>query len=257
MSDVSHIFGPLNSSKDIQVNMDKNKTDLIASYMLGDHVSDVNRTYQCTDNATYEEMQSLDFVRWIVEGIILILINFSGLILNLIAIPVLLSKELINRFNRILAVLAVLDAAYNFFDILESIRNQHYLYFSDNQCGPIPQYMFLHEYAFYRLLYPLQAIVMMASIYATVIVAFERYVAVSRPISTYIQDGSEGWRKTFNYIFPMILFAVAFNFPKFFEYCGTAERMECPEPEPSSDPNKCFYFVYEDLSIKGKYHDNI
>ena len=268
-SDVSHINGPLTSSKDVQVNMDENRTDLLASDILGDHVSDVNRTYQCTDNATYEEMQSLNFVRWIVEGIILIIISFSGLVSNLIAIPVLLSRELINRFNRILAVLAVLDAAYNFFDILESIRNQHYPYFSDNQCGPKPHYVFLHDYVFCRLLYPLQNIVMMASIYATVIVAFERYVAVSRPISTYIQDGSDSWRKTFFYIFPMSLFSLAFNFSKFFEYCGTEDRMECPEPTTSYNPTtvhengggndatKCFYFVYADLTVNGKYHENI
>ena len=248
--------------------MDENKTDLLASDMLSDHVSEGNRTYACTDNVTNEEMESLNFVRWIIEGIILIVINFGGLISNLIAVPVLLSKELINRFNRILAVLAIFDAAYNFFDILESIRKQHYPHFNDNQCGPIPQYVFLHEYAFHRLLYPLQATVMMASIYATVIVAFERYVAVSKPISTYIQDGSESWRKTFCYIFPMSVFALAFNFPKFFEYCGTEDRMECPDPTTNYDPTvqenglgydpqKCFYFVYADLTVKGKYHENI
>ena len=154
-------------------------------------------------------------------------------------------------------------------DILESIRNQHYPYFSDNQCGPKPHYVFLHDYVFCRLLYPLQNIVMMASIYATVIVAFERYVAVSRPISTYIQDGSDSWRKTFFYIFPMSLFSLAFNFSKFFEYCGTEDRMECPEPTTSYNPTtvhehgggndatKCFYFVYADLTVNGKYHENI
>ena len=232
----------------------------------------------CSDNVSRDEMFAFDYVSWIVEGIILIGINFCGLIANSIAIPVLLSKELTNRFNKMLAILAGFDAAYNFLDILESIRSKHYAYFSDNSCGPTPYYIYLHDYLHYRLFLPFQQVFMMASIYITVIVAFERYVAVSKPISTYVQDGVEGWKKVIIYFFPMMAFTLLWNLPKFFEFCATEVEMQCPdsidyEPynmcqfkntstlnrttllqsiETRPHEQKCSYLVYPDLSIKGK-----
>jgi hypothetical protein len=190
----------------------------------------------CTDGATLEEMDIFDVASWIVEGILVVVINFLGLIANSIAIPVLLSRRLTNRFNRILAVLAGFDAAYNFLDILKAIHDQHneyskYDYF-ENTCGPIPYYLFLHDYIHYRLLLALQSIIMMASIYTTVIVTLERYVAVSRPLSAFVEDGSDGWRKVFTYILPMFVVTVAFNMPKFFEYCGMEIMRQCPDNEP-------------------------
>ena len=229
----------------------------------------------CTDGATYEEMQKYVFARWIVEGILLIVINFIGLISNSIAIPVLLSRQLSNRFNRILAILAGFDAAYNFLDILESIRGRHYEHFSDNTCGPTPYYIYLHDYLNYRILLPLQSIVMMASIYTTVFVAFERYVAVSKPISVYMQDGSDSWKKVMVYITSMLAFTIAFNLPKFFEFCATeipmsemecaamnnytSHELQCPADNTGPPYNiTCNYFVYADLNVKGKswYENN-
>ena len=232
---------------------------------INDNVDNLHMV-KCTDNASFEEMEMFTFVSLIVEGIILVVINSGGVIANLIAIPVLVSKELTNRFNRILAVLAGFDATYNFLDILQSVRNQHYPYFNDNKCGPIPYHVFLHDYMYYRILYPLQHIVMMASIYTTVIVAFERYVAVSKPISAFMQDNIDGWRKVCAYIVPMSVFAVAFNLPTFYEFCGIEAEMRCPDDgpfyhpcmEPQNEtfsPQQCNYFVYADLKINGKYSD--
>ena len=242
------------------------------------HEGKIMEANTCTDNASYEEMFAFEYASWIVEGIILIIINFCGLIANTIAIPVLLSKELTNRFNKMLAVLAGFDAAYNFLDILESIRSKHYTYFSDNSCGPIPYYIYLHDYLHYRLFLPLQQVFMMASIYITVIVAFGRYVAVSKPISAFVQDGEEGWKKVIIHLLPMLAFTLLWNLPKFFEFCATEVEMQCPDSmdyEPynmcelnntsflntttllqsfETRPNeeKCSYLVYPDLSIKGK-----
>ena len=232
----------------------------------------------CTDNASYEQMFAFENVSWIVEGIIVIVINFCGLLANLMAIPVLLSRELTNGFNKTLAVLAGFDAAYNFLDILESIRSRHYAYFSDNSCGPTPYNIYLHDYLYYRLFYPLQHVFMMASIYITVIVALGRYLAVSKPISAFVQDGSDGWRKVIFYVLPLVFFSLTWNFPKFFEFCAIETKAQCPDSEyytpfntcqvnSTVDMNKttllesfqtrpkeekCNLLVFPDLSIQGK-----
>ena len=65
---------------------------------------------------------------------------------------------------------------------------------------------------------------MVASIYTTVVIALERYVAVSRPISTYVTaaaGGDEGrvaaWCKVLKYVGPAVLLSAAVNVPTFFE----------------------------------------
>ena len=118
---------------------------------------------------------------------------------------------------------------------------------------------------------------MMASIYTTVIVTLERYVAVSRPLSAFVEDGSDSWRKVFAYILPMFVVTVAFNMPKFFEYCGMEVIRQCPDnvpfyksecpPKSSTAENitsvsqsiiskhstdaQCHYFIYPDFRIHG------
>ena len=79
-----------------------------------------------------------------------------------------MKNERILNYSRTLAFLAVFDTVYLTCDILDSIRQ----YF--------PPVHPVHTYAFPYLLYPLQNVAMVASIYTTVVVALERYVAVSR-----------------------------------------------------------------------------
>ena len=231
--------------------------------------------YMCTDNASKEDMFAFENASWIVEGIIVIVINFCGLIANTLAIPVLLSRELTNGFNKMLAILAGFDATYNFLDILESIRSRHYAYFSDGSCGPTPYYIHLHDYLYYRLLYPLQHVVMMASIYTTITVAFGRYIAVSKPISAFVQDGSDGWKRVILYTVPLLIFTFLWNLPKFFEFCAVVIEAQCPDDympynmcqynntlllnrstsmesfNPLPNEEKCSLFVYANMSIKG------
>lgn len=124
------------------------------------------------------------------------------------------SRRITNLFNRTLAVLAVLDNLYIVCDLLESIRRE----------GPRTV---AHTYAFPHLLYPLQNMVMVASIYTTVVVALERYIAVSRPLDAYVMadDAPSAWRKVLIYVGPAIAFSIAFNIPTFFEFCVVASAL--------------------------------
>ena len=138
----------------------------------------------CRDGSSLDDLRLYEAVSWWIEGVIQIVINVIGIIANCVAIPVLLSRKLANVFNRTLAILAVLDAIFNMCDIFESIRIFH-----GGECRS------LHVYLFPYVLYPLQNITMVASIYTTVIVAIERYYAVTRPISAFVDDGGGKWKK--------------------------------------------------------------
>ena len=58
----------------------------------------------------------------------------------------------------------------------------------------------------------------MASIYTTVVIAFGRYLAVSKPISTMVNSGIGDWRNVIAYILPVIGFSIVFKLPIFFEF---------------------------------------
>ena len=144
----------------------------------------------CRDGSTAEDLALYETISWWMEGVIQIVINVIGIIANLLAIPVLLSRKLTNVFNRTLAILAVFDAIFNLCDILESVRMYH-----GGGCRSS------HIYLFPYVLYPLQNITMVASIYTTVVVAVERYHAVTRPLSAFVDDGGGKWKKVLVLLF--------------------------------------------------------
>ena len=77
---------------------------------------------------------------------------------------------------------------------------------------------------------------MVASIYMTVAIALERYIAVSRPISTYVGGGDNeetmaAWLKVLKYVGPVILLSVAINISTFFEFFIKWETVTLPGKE--------------------------
>ena len=76
---------------------------------------------------------------------------------------------------------------------------------------------------------------MVASIYTTVVVAVERYYAVTRPISAFVDDSGGKWEKVLVFIIPVLIFSIIFNLPTFFEF--RVETMSTP-PATCIDPVK-------------------
>jgi hypothetical protein len=63
-------------------------------------------------------------------------------------------------------------------------------------------------------------------------VAIERYYAVTRPISAFVDDGHGKWKKVIAFIAPVLVFSVIFNIPTFFEF-----RVEIINTPPASCAN--------------------
>ena len=140
-------------------------------------------------------------------GAMSIVICLIGLFANTVSIPVLRTKDLYtSTFNRLLIVLAVCDNLYLLFALLESIRTEMELSTD------------IHTMVFPYAFYPLHNIMLVLSIYMTVILAMERYRAISKPIDyhTIIVSGKQ-WQRVFHYVVPVVIFSVLFNMPKFFE----------------------------------------
>ena len=75
-----------------------------------------------------------------------------------------------------------------------------------------------HIYIFPTVLYPVHKIAMTTSMYTTVVLAFERYYAVSKPISTYVRSTTGTTKRVLKYSGCILLFSIMFNLPKFFEF---------------------------------------
>ena len=100
--------------------------------------------------------------------------------------------------------------------ILESVRHEWHVSGS------------LHYHLFSHALYPLHNVSLCCSIYMTVVLAMERYLAVSRPLEVYMRaggaQGDGGWPKVALYVGPVLAFSILFNLPTFFEF-----KVEYPE----------------------------
>ena len=110
-----------------------------------------------------------EFSFW-TDGVLKSLIAVLGLAGNAIAIAVLVRPAMRNSFNLLLVTLALIDSTYLFLQILEAFRI------------PFSLRSDVHILFFPHLLYPLLNIALTASVFMTVAIAVERYVAVHYPL---------------------------------------------------------------------------
>ena len=124
---------------------------------------------ECPDYSQFGE-QLLNTMSFYLEGIIQTPIAIVGILANCLACLVLASKQMRNSFNLMLIALALFDSGYLFGSILESFRKSFHLA------------TWLHTLLFPHFLFPAQTIMMSASIFMTVAIAIERYIAVHYPL---------------------------------------------------------------------------
>ena len=220
--------------------------------------SDTQQTMNCS-NQYIEDTKQYQNMEWWMDGVGNIIICSVGIICNLLSIPVLLSRRLTNVFYRTLAALALFDTVFLMCDLLESIRRNHYP--KINVCANPPPYQTLHLYLFPVFLRPLQSIMMVASIYATIVVALGRYLAVAKPISTMVRSGKGNWKTVMMYLMPVLVFSVLFKLPIFWEFYSEWCDVQCLNDKPVDKP-KCESIhprtvspqdSWEDISDNGKF----
>ena len=181
---------------------------------------------ECPKSLSADQLHNIQTIEWWFNSILHITISVVGLVANLVSIPVLLSDRMTNVFYRTLACLAIFDFLYIGCDVLEVIR-RGYKY---SVCQGMPIYQIAHYYLFPKFLRPIQHIMMVASIYTTVVVTLERYFAVSKPIIAMIHSGKGRWKTVMAYVLPVSIFSVVFKLPIFFEFFTQWCYSSCNNP---------------------------
>lgn len=164
----------------------------------------LNNTSSCP---SADDLAFYGNVSYWTEGILEIGLCFVGLVANCVAIPILCSKKMSSTFNRLLVFLSIFDNVFIFCCVLESVRKYH------GSCDA-------HLWLFVHVLYQAQNVAMCCSIYTTLSLAVERYIAVSRPVEYHIMVNATAgspWRRVWWYMAPTVAFSLVFSLPKFFE----------------------------------------
>ena len=172
-----------------------------------------NLTCNYTEYRSSEKMY-MDFSYW-TENVVQSVIGVVGITTNTIAIPILISRDMLSIFNCLLMFLAIFDNIFIICQLLEAQRKM------TNTHDELDEDIFsqAHEYAFAYFLHQLHSFVLVCQMYITVALALERYQAVWRPVEYHIKTkGINPWtRVILYYVLPVIIFSALLNIPKWFE----------------------------------------
>ena len=179
-------------------------SEISQEYILLSNQSHNNTCPQWTEG----DQELVDAFSYWVGGVAVCCLSIPGMIMNIIAILALSTRNTIHTtFNSLLISLFALDSIYLFFETIETFRTRFGLESK------------LHIILFPKFIYPLTLISKSASIFMTVVVAHERYDAIKKPIQHRQSMRSAKFVriKFLKYCFIVCLFAIGFNIPKFFE----------------------------------------
>ena len=183
------------------------------------------QSLRCDCGMTLTEEKIYQPFKLVMEGWIQIGINIFGFMANIIATIALSSKDQkFSLFNKTLFILAIFDATFNVLDILESIRILHY---DRESCLDKPFYQKIHLALVPHILRPLRFFMIIASIHTTVLIAFERYLAVSKPITTFVERPRSTWKNLFQKVAPLLITSFLLTLPKCFEFYLEKICFEC------------------------------
>ena len=169
--------------------------------------------YQLDDSHLYFSLTYL----WWMEGVGTTMVGSIGIIFNVIIIFVVLGSELAAYFfNWLLVCLAVFDSFHLLNGVLEAFRN----YFGSSK---------LHDYVFVYFLHYFRSTILCCSEYMTLLLAVERYNALSKPEGHILQQNqyitsftlkkylSIYWKRLVKYVCPIIVLSSLLYVPKLFE----------------------------------------
>nr|CAH7745088.1 unnamed protein product [Callosobruchus chinensis] len=164
----------------------------------------------CVNN----EADSLRFCRFVVCGLFINLIGLLGLIGNIISMVILSRPQMRSSINYLLIGLARIDTVL----IVTSI-----LLFGLPSIYPYSGLFFTYYYMVYPhiapLVYPLAMVSQTASVYLTVTISLERFVAVCFPLKA---KSLCTYGRARIYVIAIVIFSVVYNVPRLFE--GTVQQ---------------------------------
>jgi len=166
----------------------------------------------CTE-ATEADYVLLDNIDVLVGGYGTIVLAILGVCANILAILVFCKKSFKSNFNNLLIALAVFDLLFLLVSITESIRRTFEPRVT-NSSTFIGLAIQIHHHLFPYFLYPLHNILLTCSIFMTISISIERYLAIFHP---FVNQKRKCISSLIFHIIPVIILAVLINIPKFLE----------------------------------------
>ena len=156
-----------------------------------------------------DEQHTIEMCRFWMDGILITVTGIIGLILNTLSVVILLKPGMRNTFNMLLVSLSAMDSLYIIIAIAYSVA----------VFGLNTDLYIVYIYLFPSVIHPLRHITLNASIFLTVGLAVERYIAVSNPFAVRNANASRHsvWKRTIGYVIPSVAASIVINIPKFFE----------------------------------------
>ena len=169
-----------------------------------EHLENNTQVLGCPANHTEFENT---FLFW-VDGVALCSLSILGVLLNLIAIfTILRYRGLHTTFNYLLIMLCSFDNCY----IFTTMANQGFMKQFNMETKT---HILLYPY----LLHPMKHISFTCSIFMTVVVSYERYASIQKPIQHDMSKKNTNFiRRVCMYTFIVFSTSVIFNIPKFME----------------------------------------
>ena len=165
-------------------------------------MKDMSHTILEPGHTSCYEIRQMDWeyiydVEYWVECVFLCIIAASGLLGNACSVFILLKNNMRNSFNLLLVALACMDSCYLIGAILEAFRYSGLA--SD-----------VHLQLFPYFLYPGISIAVTCSIFMTVAMALERYIAIHCPVTHRETNNNHAAckRRLLQYVGPVIIFSI-------------------------------------------------
>lgn len=162
--------------------------------------------------------KDINLYRFIVNGVLLNLIGVLGILGNIISMIILSRPQMRSSINYLLIGLARIDTVL----IITSI-----LLFGLPGIYPYTGLLFTYFYVVYPhiipLVYPLAMMVQTASVYLTLTVSLERFVAVCHPLRA---RSLCTYGRARIYVLGIVMFSVLYNLPRLWEGMVRAEYYE-------------------------------
>ena len=171
-------------------------------------LNDTNVSSLNCPSFTEQDGRILEHFRYWIGGVGVCIVSVTGLLLNFPAICVLLTRlSNHNNFNQLIVILFVLDSMYLLLSVITTLQRRFGLKSR------------LLTILFPKFTYPISSISLTLSIFMTVGIANERYIAIKHPIIHRQRMRSAKFRRInlMKYMLSIVACAVGFNVPKFFE----------------------------------------
>ena len=184
----------------------------ITSNEMEDHNTTISgrntsQIYLCNE----DDFTTMKIYHFWLKGIFVFCVAFVGFILNTIAIHILSTRNSMkNTFNSLLIFLFCIDS---FYLVIEEVASVQTILATTEENDDFITLLVPH------FLYPMESVSLTGSIFMTIGIAHERYVAIKSPIMHRQNMRSNGARRKrlAKYVIFVVFCSFAINVPKFFE----------------------------------------